>query len=164
GAFKDHRPKLAPGEWATVLLVAADRAQARTLMRYVCGLFEHPLLRPMVRSQTATSIELTNRCAIEIGTASFRALRGYTVAAAILDEVACWHSDGANPDTEVVAAIQPAPATLGGPLVAISSPDARRGVLWNSYRRHFGQDSRILVAQAPSQTMNPLLPSRVVKA
>lgn len=32
-AFKDHRAKLAPGEIATVMLLAADRQQARTLLR-----------------------------------------------------------------------------------------------------------------------------------
>ena len=53
-------------------------------------------------------------------------------------------------------------ATLGGPLIALSSPYAKRGVLWNTYQAHYGRDSRILVAQAPSRTMNPKLPYRVV--
>lgn len=39
--FTDHRPKLAPGEWATVLLLASDRAQARTLLRYMRGMFAY---------------------------------------------------------------------------------------------------------------------------
>ncbi len=36
--FRDYTPFLAPGEVATVAVVAADRRQARTIMRYVSGL------------------------------------------------------------------------------------------------------------------------------
>ena len=61
-AFKDHRDKLAVGEWATVLLIAADRPQARTLLRYVRGMFEHPMLKPLVLRETAEGLELRNRC------------------------------------------------------------------------------------------------------
>lgn len=162
-AFRDHRAKLAPGEVATVMLLAADRPQARTLLRYVRGLFERPMLRKMVRKETVTGFELANRSAIEIHTASATAVRGYTLAAAICDEIAFWPSQGANPDAEVIAALRPALATLDGRLIAISSPYARRGMLWQQYKAHFGKaDSRVLVAQAPSRIMNPSLPARVV--
>ena len=163
GAFKDHRHRLAPGEWATVMLLAADRAQARTLLRYVRGLFENPMLKRMVARETTTGLELTNRSAIEVHTASHRAVRGYTLAAVIADEIAYWHDDGARPDAEVIAALRPALATLGGKLVAISSPHAKRGELWNAYRRHYGQEHpRIVVAQAPSRTMNPTISEDII--
>ena len=161
-AFKDHRDRLSPGEWATVLLLAADRPQARTLLRYIRGMFEHPMLRPMVQRETETGLELSNRCAIEIGTASHRSTRGYTLAAVIADEIAFWHSDGARPDAEVIGAVRPALATLGGKLIALSSPYAKRGMLWKTYQAHYGKPGRVLVAQAPSLTMNPLLPQRIV--
>ena len=162
-AFKDHRDKLAAGEWATVLLLAADRPQARTLLRYVRGMFEHPMLKPLVARETAEGLELTNRCAIEIGTASHRSTRGYTMAAVIADEVAFWHNEGARPDVEVIAAVRPALATLGGKLIALSSPYARRGALWDTYKRQYGKPGRVLVAQAPSRTMNPTLPQRIIE-
>ena len=162
-AFRDHRASLAPGEVATVMLLAADRQQARTLLRYVRGLFEHRLLKPLVTRETEAGIELENRSAIEVHTASHKAVRGYTCAAAILDEIAFWPSDGARPDVEVIAALRPALATLGGKLIALSSPYARRGALWETYRRHYGHEGRVLVAQAPSRTMNPTLPARVVE-
>jgi hypothetical protein len=163
-AFKDHRAKLAPGEWATVMLLAADRQQARTLLRYVRGLFEHPMLAPLVTRETESSIELGGtRTIIEIATASHRATRGYTLAAVIADEIAFWFHDGAHPDKAIIQAIRPALATLGGPLLALSSPYAKRGELWNVYKRHYGGDSdRVLVAQAPSRTMNPTLPQSVI--
>lgn len=161
-AFKDHRDKLAPGEVATVMLIAGDRQQARTLLRYVRGMFDHPMLKPLVRRDTADGLELVNRSAIEVHTASHRAVRGYTLSCVICDEIAFWYSDGASPDAEVIAALRPALATLGGKLIAISSPYARRGVLWTTYKAHFAKAGRVLVAQAPSCTMNPTLPQRVV--
>src|SRR5262245_2551488 len=36
--FRDWTPHLGPGERATVMLIAADRRQARVLLRYVGGL------------------------------------------------------------------------------------------------------------------------------
>lgn len=164
-AFKDHRDKLSAGEWATVMLLAADRQQARTLLRYVRGLFEHPLLAPLVTRETESSIELGGtRTIIEIATASHRATRGYTVAACIADEIAFWFHDGASPDKAIIQAIRPALATLGGPLIALSSPYAKRGILWETYKRHYADNAsdRVLVAQAPSVTMNPTLSKRVV--
>lgn len=162
--FRDHRAQLAPGEIATVMVIAADRKQARSVMRYIKGLLlDNPILTQMVTRVTEESIELANRCNIEIMTATFRATRGYTVAAAILDEIAFWHSEGANPDTEILRALRPSLATLGGKLIALSSPYARRGVLWNNYHRYFGKDSQVLVAQAPTLYMNPKLPPEIVQ-
>jgi hypothetical protein len=163
--FVDRRDKLAPGEVATVMIVSGDRRQARTTMRYISGLVNaNPMLRKMVRRENSEAIEFDNRTAIEIHTASFRAVRGYTLSAAICDEIAFWHDEGASPDAEIVAAIRPALATLGGKLIAISSPHARRGVLWDAYRRHYGKNSPVLVAQAPSRVLNPELPQSVVDA
>ncbi|MBC7180158.1 MAG: hypothetical protein H5U14_08715, partial [Roseovarius sp.] len=140
--FTDHRDSLAPGEVATCMVIASDRRQARTVMRYISGLVnENPMLRRMVLRENSEQIEFRNRAAIEVHTASHRAVRGYTLSAAILDEVAFWHVEGANPDVEVIAALRPALATLGGKLIALSSPYTRRGVLWDQYRRHFGHDS-----------------------
>ena len=163
--FFDYRDRLAPGEVATVMCIAADRKQARAVMRYTSGLINsNPMLARMVQRENSEQIELNNRTVIEITTASHRSVRGYTLAAAILDEIAFWHVDGASPDREIIAAIRPALATLGGRLVALSSPYAKRGVLWDTFRRAFADDgaTRVLVAQAPSRTMNPTLPQHVI--
>jgi hypothetical protein len=163
--FVDRRDKLAPGEVATVMVIAGDRRQARTTMRYVSGLVNaNPMPRRMVVRENSEAIEFDNRTAIEIPTASFRAVRGYTLSAAICDEIAFWHDEGASPDTEIVAAIRPALATLNGKLIAISSPHARRGALWDQFRRHYAKNSPVLVAQAPSRVLNPELPQSVVDA
>jgi hypothetical protein len=92
-----------------------------------------------------------------VRTASFRRLRGFTCVAAICDECGFWYSDdSANPDVEIINAVRPMLATTNGPLIAISSPHARRGVLWEAYNRHFGAsgDSTILVAQGETTKLN----------
>ena len=163
--LSEPQAMLAPGEWATVLIVASDRKQARTVRRYIKGLIEqNEMFEKMVQRETSDGLELKNRVAIEIGTASIRALRGYTVLAVIADEIAFWHADGANPDAEIINSVRPALGTLGGKLIALSSPYARRGMLWNTYRRHFANgDSRVLVAQAPTRIMNPTFPEHLVQ-
>jgi hypothetical protein len=40
GCFRTYADVLAPGETGTVMLLAADRRQARVLMRYITGLLE----------------------------------------------------------------------------------------------------------------------------
>jgi phage terminase large subunit-like protein len=137
-AFQDYRDKLAPGEVATVMVIAADRKQARAVMRYTSGLMnENPMLRRMVLRENSEQIELNNRTVIEITTASHRSVRGYTLAACICDEIAFWHVEGASPDVEIIAAIRPA---LGNAwavslIGVVHRPYARRGVLWDAYRR-----------------------------
>ena len=55
-------------------------------------------------------------------------------------------------------------ATTGGPLILASSPHARRGVLWDLFKRHYGSDGDPLtfVAHGASRTFNPSLPQRVI--
>ena len=163
-AFGNYTDRLSPGEVATVMVLAQDRKQARTVMRYVAGLFHsNPMLTRLIYREQRESIELTNRTVIEVQTASFRAVRGYTVACVIADEIAFWRSDeSANPDREIINALRPAMATLGGKLIALSSPYAKRGALWDTYHRYYGKPGCVLVAQAESRTMNPTLPQRVI--
>src|ERR1700722_161383 len=86
---RNYAPYLAPGEVATIAVIAADRDQARAIFHFVSGLLKAvPLLRKMVATATRPRILFTNRVAIEIGTASFRTTRGYTFAATLCDEVA----------------------------------------------------------------------------
>jgi hypothetical protein len=157
--FREYAHVLAPGERGTVMVIAADRQQARTVFRYITGLLDGvPMLARLIASRTKETITLTNNVNIEVHTASFRAVRGYTVVAAVLDEVAFWPTEeSASPDTEIVQAIRPAMATVPGALLlGISSPYARRGELWRAYRDHFGKDGDpVLVWQAETRAMNP---------
>jgi hypothetical protein len=165
--FRDYRKLLAPGEVGTLPVIAADRKQARTVMRYITGFLDAvPMLRQMVASRTKETIELSNRVTIEVHTASFRAVRGYSLIGVVCDEIAFWPTDdaGANPDTEILNGLRPGMATVPGALLlAISSPYARRGALWEAYRRHYGQNGDpVLVWQADTRSMNPAVDPQLI--
>jgi hypothetical protein len=162
--FRDYRQYLQAGEYGTIGIVAADRKQARTCLRYVKGFLSVPILSKLVESDTADSVTLTNKVVIEVHTASWRSVRGYSLLACIADEIAFWRSDeSANPDFEIISAVRPGLATIPNSLLlCISSPYARRGSLWNAYSKHFGKESDTLVWQATSREMNPSLRQSVI--
>jgi phage terminase large subunit-like protein len=132
--FKDWKPYLGPGEVGTIMIIAKDRQQARAIKRFISGLLrETPMLAPMIEDETAESIRLRNRIVIEIHTASYRSTRGYTIIAALLDEIAIWESDEFAAEPDVDDAIKPVMLTVpGSVLLCASSPHARRG----AYRKH----------------------------
>ena len=183
-AFHQYRQYLAPGERGVVLVIASDRKQARVIFRYIRALLLGvPMLRKLVERETADAFDLNNSTSIEIMAASYRSLRGYTVIAALLDELAFWPTDdSANPDVEIIAAIRPAMSTIpNAMLLCASSPYAQRGALFSAFKRHFGRDStdvrdsradsariartgNVLVWRAPTRTMNPTVPQSVIDA
>ena len=157
--FFDWRPFLTRGERGVVVVIAADRKQAATIFRYLREMLDIPLLKGIVSRETNELLELNNSVNIEIQTASYRTVRGRTIVAALADELAFWRTDEgtANPDREIINALEPAMATIpGARLLKASSPYARRGVLWDDHRRHFGvEGSLTLVWQATTREMNP---------
>jgi hypothetical protein len=158
--FVDWRSFLGPGEIGTIMIIARDRRQARVIKRFVTGLLRTvPMLRRTIEGETQEIIELRNAINIEIHTASFRSTRGYTIVAALLDEVAFWEVDetSADPDVEVIAAIRPGMATVPGAMLLVaSSPHARKGALWTAFSKHYGKNNDpVLVWQATTREMNP---------
>jgi len=164
--FRTYDVVLAPGEVGTLPVIAADRRQARTIMRYIVGFLDAvPMLKAMMTSHTKETIELSNRVTIEVHTCNFRSVRGYTIVAALLDEVAFWRSeDSANPDTEILNGLKPGMLTVPNALLlALSSPYARRGVLWEAFKKHHGKDGDpVLAWQAPTRAMNPNADAQVI--
>ncbi len=167
-AFRDYSKVLAPGEIGTVMVIAADKKQARVLIQYIFAFFDEiAILSSMVSHRTKESITLVNRIRIEIHTASFRSVRGYTVVAAVLDEIAFFATgDSAEPDFEIVNALRPAMATVPNALLlGISSPYARRGVLWQVFRDCFGKPAApALVWRAPTREMNSTVSAVTIAA
>jgi hypothetical protein len=161
-----QHPRLTRGERGVVLLMAPDTRQAQVLLSYCEGaLTSTPMMRQLLKAQTADTLTLTNNIRIEVRSASFRRIRGLTAVAVLADECAFWLSeDSSNPDTEILNAARPALATTGGPLIAISSPYARRGALWETFKRHFGADGdpAVLVVHAGSRDFNPELSQSVI--
>jgi hypothetical protein len=164
--FFDHRKHLAPGERATILVIATNTQQARVILRYVRALLlEVPMLRKLVGRETAHAFDLQGSVTLEVHPASFRAIRGYAVAAAVLDELAFWPTDdAAQPDFEILNALRPGMATIpNAMLLCASSPYARRGALWDAYRRHYGKDGDpVLVWKSDTRSMNCTVLQQVI--
>jgi hypothetical protein len=164
--FRDHGRNLAPGERGTVMVIARDRVQARTILRYVRALLTGvPMLAKLVEREVAEGFDLSGGVTIEVASASYRSVRGYTIVAALCDELAFWPTENTtDPDYEILDALRPGMATIpGAMLLCASSPYARRGALWDAHRRHFAKDDDpILVWRADTRTMNPTVPQRVI--
>jgi hypothetical protein len=168
GVFRDWSDRLVPGERGTVLVIAQDRKAARVIYRYITAMItEVPLIAGLVDGEpTQDRIDLVNGVSIEISTANFKTVRGYTLVAALCDEIAFWQGDdSSSPDTEILAALRPAMTTMApdAMLLCASSPHARRGALWDAYRKFYGkEDAQVLVWQAATKTMNPGVSQRVL--
>ena len=83
-----------------------------------------------------------------------------------MDEIAFWRDENsATPDEQTYKAVLPALASIPGSLlIGISSPYRRSGLLWRKYREHFGKDGDVLVIQAPTRSLNPLIDSAIIEA
>ena len=140
-ALCEHRHVLSPGETGIALLISRDQRVAKIILGYIEGvLSQSEQLRQLIVNRTQDTIELSNNVWIEVRPCNYRTLRGMTCVAIVGDEVAQWFTsaDFANPDEEVLTAVRPTLMTTRGPLLMVSSAYARRGVLYDSYRRYFG--------------------------
>lgn len=164
--FSDWSSNFTGGERGLVMVIASDRRQAHIILRYIEGLLkEVPMLAKLIENQTKDGFDLSGSITIEVHTASYRSTRGYTIVAALCDEIAFWPTDeAAEPDYEILTAIRPGMATVrGAMLLCASSPYARRGSLFDAYQKHFAEDNdRVLVWQASTRTMNSSVPQSFV--
>ena len=160
-----HQRKLAKGERGVVPVVAPTKNQGRIVRDYIRAIFDLPLLQGQLAGENAEGFELRDGTRIEIMAGNFRTVRGYSLLAAVVDEVAFFGLEETSrvSDTELIRALKPSLATVGGKLIAISSPYARRGWSYQTFQKHHANATgSVLVWNAPSRTMNSTLPQRVV--
>lgn len=155
--FKDWRPQLAPGEQGYVMCVAADRKQASVVLNYIKAILRLPVFKNKILNEKKEEIELNNQITISVTTCSYRTIRGYSIVAAVCDEIAFWRDFGVNPDKEILTALRPGMANIEGSLLlAISSTYARSGILWETFNKKYGEeDPDVLVWKAGTMDMNP---------
>jgi hypothetical protein len=158
---------LRPGERAVVACIAVDREQAKIVWSYIRSFFDQiPPLNRMVRriAESDGIIELKNSVDVLVMTGDHRSLRGRPILLAVLDEVAHFRSSDESrlSDVELYNALLPGMATIPtAQIIGMSSPHRRFGLLFDRWRRHFGGDSDdVVVFQAASHVMNPLLDTR----
>jgi hypothetical protein len=159
---------MSPGEPAVVLLIGADRRQASILRRYCEGLLQVPLLAQEVLRSSDDVVEFRNGAVLEVGTNDSRLIRGRSAIAVLGSECCHWKTDetSLSSDEEVVAAAEPSMAMCpdNGLLLLGSSVHRRRGYMFRRWKELYGQDDEEeLCWIAPSATMNPSLPSKVIE-
>ncbi len=165
-AMKDFSDVLAPGETAIIALIAPTRDQASLLLDYSRGLVQgSEVLSSELIADTANALEFKGRTRIEVTTGSYRTVRSRTLAAAVIDEASFLRSDeSALPDEELFRALWPALVTLKGPLIVISSPHRKVGLMYRLYKQYYGDqgNGRGLFIQASTRTLNPTIGEEVI--
>jgi hypothetical protein len=167
--FFEHRDRLRPGERVLCACLACDRDQARIILNYVRSYFtDIAPLAAMIQRERRDGFELNNGVDIQISTNSFRNIRGRPILCAVLDEVAFYRDEtSSNPDQELYNALKPGTATLSDDamVIGISTPYAKRGLLFKKFAAHYGRDdSDVLVIRAPSLLLNPTLDQSIIGA
>jgi hypothetical protein len=157
---------LMAGENVFAVWISPDRRQSALALKLVKG-FLHavPALERLIISEKNDSIELTNGVVIEIVTASVGAPRGRSYLVVILEEAAFFPQDtSANPDVELLRAVRPGLARVpGSVLLVISSPYARRGILWDAFRKYHAVDGGdVLVVQKTTLDLNPTFDQQAI--
>lgn len=159
--FGRHERHLAKGERAVIPLVAQDQRATRVAFSYIREyLTRSPLLASTIEEILSLEIQLTNRVSILCFPCTLRSLRGWSIPAGVMDELAFFRLEGqADSDAEIQASNRRGMVSFPAPrLVKISTPYMKSGVLWDDFRRAWAQDNPdLLVWRAPSVLMNPSL-------
>jgi hypothetical protein len=158
---------LSPGEVGVVILLGADRKQARILRRYCQGLLEAPMIKALVSRSTDELIEFKSGVSVEIITNDAALVRGRSAIAVLGTEVCYWQTDAASSssDEEVVFAAEPSMGMVpdGGLMIMASSVYRKRGYMYRKFKElHGDNQSEEICWLAPSRVMNPLLPEKIV--
>jgi hypothetical protein len=160
--FGGHERYLHKGERGIIPLVAQDARGARIAFGYIKDyLTKSPMLASMVADEPlASEITLTNGLTVTCFPCTLRSLRGWSMPTGVMDEVGFWRLEGqADSDVEVQTSIRRGmiafPSTR---LVKISTPYMKSGILYEDFKRGFGQDDPdLLVWRASSRLMNPTI-------
>lgn len=132
-----HEEYVRKGQPAVVALIAQDLRLARYSLHFVKAAIESsPIGAKLVKNVTADTIELHNGVHIYCVPPTLKAIRGYAVPVAILDEVGVWYqeSDSANPDYEIYRALKPAQLQFPHKkIIGISSPWNKAGLLYRFF-------------------------------
>lgn len=155
------------GETPLVATISPTRKQGRIIRNYCRGVFEHtPMLADEVVRENKDGFELSNKVLIEILVGCFRAVRGYTLLCAIVEECCFFHQSEESKvrnAQELITAIRPSLSTVNGLLLCISTKYAKKGYAYRTWKRHWGKEnSDILVWDADTITMHPNFPQSII--
>jgi hypothetical protein len=159
--FGGHDAHVSRGGHGVIPLVAQDQRATKIAFGYIREyLTRSRLLAPKVLDVRSSAISLQNGLTIECFPSTVRSLRGWSIPAAAMDELAFFRLEGASEsDVEIQVSIRRGMQSFPFPrLVKISTPYLKGGILYEDFKQPFGQDDPdLLVWRAPSLLMNPTL-------
>ena len=150
-----------PGDMPQIFIVGENKRAARVNLSYVEAFCE--CVPGAIKKRNKESIELFNGVEIRSQALSFRSTRGYSLIFLACEEVAQWRSDeSANPDVEVLRALEPA-LEPGAKTIITSTPFARKGLLYDLFKKNYGKETDTLVWWAPTLRMRPNFDERKIR-
>ena len=153
---------LAPGEWASALIVAPKLSLAKQTFRFVLGAVRsNPELKIRLSNATQDSLILQREGSRVVRVECLPASRGgdavrarYYVSAA-LDEFSFFRSDNYEVnDAEIFQAVTPR-ILPGGQTILASTAWARLGLMHKLYSENWGHPRTCLAIRAPTVLLNP---------
>ena len=159
---------LVSGETGMVSIISPSKKQGRIIKNYSRAIFDTtPTLENEVEpGGNKESFRLKNGILFEILVGDWRAVRGYTLLACILDELCFFgltEESKVKNDTELWNAVKPSLSTLNGKIIGVSTKYAKKGIAYRMWKKNFGNEkSNILIWESDSRTMNPTLPQSVI--
>lgn len=136
--FGGHEQYITRGQKAHCFQIAQDLRNAASSLHFIYATIENsPVGKELLDGPPVKDeIRLKNNVIIKCVPCTQKAVRGFAVPVAVLDEIGVWYAeaDSANPDFEVHAAVTKAQIQFPNKLaVAISSPYTKNGLLYKHY-------------------------------
>lgn len=158
---------LSRGEIGMVPIISPTKLQSQIVKSYIRAIFEStPMLQNEIVEEQKEGFLLSNGVRIQILVGDFRAVRGFTLLACIVDELAFFglsEESKVRNDTELIRALLPSLSTTKGRLSCITTPYAMKGLTYKWYKKYWGNNQgKILIWKSPSRTMNPTLDQKII--
>lgn len=152
--FGGWEERVGPAEKFWLFVIATDRAQAGVVFSYIRAMLS--FIPDCITRETADELWLANGACVGVKTASYRALRGFSVAFACLDEMAFLRDErSANPAEEIITSLLPS-LLPGAKLLGITTPWAKFGLVYELWKACWGvEEEDRLIWRAPTTLMNP---------
>lgn len=174
----DHMAFIAQGQRAHFFIVSRTIKQSTQVFRYARQMVERneelsALLEcePTESNNAGGELKFINGASLSCFAAIKASARGFTVLGAVFDEFAWLNpdEDSANQDEEVVTAVRYGAAPPEGApprrMLVISSPAAKRGLVWDLWSQHYGRpDAPVLVVQGNTKAFNPSISEKWLAA
>lgn len=154
---------LQDGETGYAVIIGTRQQQAADIIGANCArLLEGSRIAHWVKESWSTTLMLSNGMCIASYPCNSTAARGLPIFLLIFDEIAHFRTEGIKADETIYSGLRPRQAQFpGAKCLKISTPAAKQGLFWDEFRQGFQVPGRLTI-QAPTRTVNPLIPQSFI--